>query len=542
MIRLIWSKPLFWIGAAVLSWILATAVSVADTSDESPDASTLSSSRGQAPELPAHEQALLIPEVIKGSPIAAAQSAAQSASNYSLDYYGYIAPPWYGGEGGPEFIAVELGDVTGDGLADIVSIASDVGAPHPRELMVVAQKAGGSLALHASYPLLERGYSLSLWIVLAHLNDDGAKDVIAVGPESFLIFLSDGKGRLESSGELPIYDPIDVGARLPPVVMDINQDGHLDLVFHVSRTHAGASGFPTEETHSRLVIWFGDGAGGFAGRVSFKTYGSDPYDVENANSMVAGDFDSDGRIDLAIRVTQHDHLAQRKHHLVRVYYHDRQQSLMPSIDYQAIMETGSNFSSLYHLAIGDFNGDGRQDLAGVSDGISRRIWILSQSQSGQFDLPPVVMSTEPIGIAPRVADIDNNGLDDLLVAHSGWDRITYYLQSTSSLEGPIVRNLETYLDPRIGVAGMSAADLTGNGCADVVVAASYYGLRIFHGKNCAPLHTSPPMIVCPAIDGSTDLQYSSGPIFGQEVQQTSPYLDPLNDRPQPSERPHSRFE
>lgn len=538
MIGLKWPGAWLWIGTAAIVLILAITFGEYDPSVDAPsDASILLSDRGKTSIRFAKERFNPVGVHSTSIPIA----AGQTATDYSLNYYGYIAPPWYGGEvfGAPEFFAVELGDVTGDGVADIVALASDVGAPHPRELVIFAHTQGGEFASLATYPFLNSDPSIS-WIVLADFNEDGTKDVIVAGPESFHTFNSDGEGGLQRS-TLQIFDPIEVAAQLPPVVMDINQDGHLDLVFHVSRTHAGASGFPTEETHSRLVIWFGDGTGGFAGRISSKTYGNDPYDVETANSIVAGDFDSDGRLDLAIRVTQHDHAAQRKNHLIRIYSHDRQQSLMSPVDYQAIMETGSNLSSMYHLAVGDFNGDGRQDLAGVSDGIIGKIWVMQQSQEGRFDLSPVSMPTEPIGIAPRVVDMDNNGLDDLIVAHYGWDRITYYLQSVSSIDGPAVRSLQTGEAPRIGVTGMGVADLTGNGCLDVVVSASYYGLRIFHGENCAPSKSSPPMIVCPAIESSTDIRQADGLAREEGKVSISPSQHSFNGWPL-SERPSIQLE
>jgi hypothetical protein len=440
---------------------------------------------------------------------AAAETTTANLS-YTLDPYTYIPAPWYGDEpwkyDAPTFTSTEIGDVTGDGRNDLIGIGSGVSPEVLAELLVYAQQSDGSLAAAARYPINEDNL-LPAWTALGDFNEDGVSDVLVSGAKSFGLFASNGLGGFTTSTH-PIFElEVELAATVPAVPMDVNGDGHLDVVFHLSRTHAGGSGFPTDETHTRMVIWFGDGLGGFAGRISNKTYGSSPYDVEKAVSIVSGDLNADGNPDLAVRVVQYDYQAQIQHQLIRVYLLEGE-DLVPAYNINAVRDIGSTFSSMDYLAIGDFNHDGLNDIAGSPGSMDMRVWILRQSVTHRFDTPPMVRSTQPIGVPMRVADLDNNGLDDLLIGHDAWARVTYYMQSQQELAEPVMREFVYNAAPRLGLTSLAVGDLNGDGCADVSVAASYYGLRLLRGSNCAV--RAPPMVVC-RTDQEESLVFLGGP-------------------------------
>ena len=65
------------------------------------------------------------------------------------------------------------------------------------------------------------------------------------------------------------------------IAADFNGDGKTDLAV-------------TDGSAGTVIIYLGNGAGGFGSRASYSTNGSDPFGI------VAGDFNGDGKIDLAV--------------------------------------------------------------------------------------------------------------------------------------------------------------------------------------------------------------------------------------------------
>lgn len=416
-----------------------------------------------------------------------AAGATTSAAGYSLDFYDRIPSPWLDQEppnydASSTFVAVEIGDVTGDGRDDVVAVLQG-GWNHPSngDLFVYAQTSEGTIAPGVHYPLPADADGAS-FSAIGDFNEDGKQDIVAVSYKKFTMFVSKAGGGFATDVHA-IYDPVELGSETPAMPMDVNRDGHLDLVFFMSRTHAGNSGVPTAETHSRIVVHFGDGHGGFAARWSAKTYGANEYDVEKAKSLDTGDVNRDGFADLAIRTQQYDYGMQRWSHQVRIFTSTAQGQLLPTMSISASMETGFNYAALDYIGLGDFNGDGRQDIVGSSGGTDQRLWIKLQSANGTYDTAPLVRTTQPIGVPVEVADLDNSGKDDVLIGHDGWARVTYYLQSAGQLGEEQMRDIANS-DARIGQTGLAVGDLNGDGCKDVVVAQGYYGLYFMRGSNC----------------------------------------------------------
>lgn len=417
-------------------------------------------------------------------------SVQASGANPYLPGYGLftdtvIWPPWYGDPaqyGEPEFTSAEIADVTGDGRKDLVAFGYGLTADpvSQNQLLVFARQSDGSLAAPKRYRVPQDIY---LFTATGDFNEDGAKDIVVTGAKRFALYASDRAAGFIATSHA-IYDPAELGTETPAMPLDVDLDGHLDLVFFLSRTVAGSAGFPTSETHSRLVVWFGDGKGGFPRRDSQKTYGTNVYDVEQAKSLATGDIDGDGVDDLVMRTTQYDYGLQRGRHLVRVFLNDRNGSLQPAFELNAVMDTGATFSSMEYVAIGDFNSDGRNDIAGSSGSMDQRLWILLQSGTRRFDLPPLARRAEPIGKSLETADLDRNGGQDLVVGHDGWGRIGYYMQSRGQLQEPTVNEYGGG-DGRLGLTSVAVGDIIGNDCPDVAIATSYYGLYLLRGQNCA---------------------------------------------------------
>ncbi|MGO4550161.1 FG-GAP repeat domain-containing protein [Lysobacter sp. 2RAF19] len=425
------------------------------------------------------------------APIASAAAVAPPATpGYSFDVAGAIPAPWFGPDQqnwASSFGAVDIGDVTGDGRADVVALGNGVasGELYPdtdSELLVYRQQPSGLLAQPARYKM---GLVSAYHLQIGDFNEDGRGDVLVIGDKSMQVYVSKAAGGFDSYTR-QIWDPVELATLTPAALMDVNWDGHLDVVFHLSRTHAGGSApiGPNVNTFSRLVVWYGDGHGQFPTRWSTVTFGTtEAHDVEKAISLATGDLNNDGRRDLIVRVEQFNG-AQRQ--VLRTWFTNGSGRLVPGFEMNPIMETGSNTSSMDFLALGDFNGDGRTDIAaadGAGAAMNTRTWVVHQSAAGKFDTTPVSRLGEPIGNVIRTADLDRNGADDLILAHDGWARSSWLLQSGGALLASQMKE-NGGTDGRVSQTGLAVGDINGDGCPDAVMSYSYYGLQVMQGHNC----------------------------------------------------------
>ncbi len=124
-----------------------------------------------------------------------------------------------------------------------------------------------------------------------------------------------------------------------------------------------------------------------------------------------------------------------------------------------------------NTALGDLNGDGRNDVA-ILEMTGWRILVYSQNSSGTFD-PPAVIATDVMLQNAAIADIDNDGLRELIVSGNATTltpgspgKVEIFKQDpvTHLLGTPKIYTLSTNT-----VVSMAVADLNGDGLPDVVV-------------------------------------------------------------------------
>ena len=225
-------------------------------------------------------------------------------------------------------------------------------------------------------------------------------------------------------------------------VADFNGDGIPDLAV----TNAGSS---------TVTVLLGNGDGTFTAAAMSPPTGSEP------ESIVAGDFNGDGIPDLAV--------VNNGSNTVTI--------LLGNGDgtFTATATSPGTGNDPWGIAVGDFNGDGIPDLAvtnlcgGDPDCISGgSITILLGNGDGTFT--PVTISPatgwEPVSIA--VGDFNGDGMQDLAVANNGSNTVTILLGNGEgafrALPGPVLSsrffNLPSYI-----VAG----DFNGDGVPDLAV-------------------------------------------------------------------------
>ena len=234
------------------------------------------------------------------------------------------------------------------------------------------------------------------------------------------------------------------------VVGDFNGDGIPDLV---------VGGPSTNDSTPTVNLMLGNGDGTFTTSTLF------PTQLFYTSSIAVGDFNGDGKADLAV-------LGYGSLYI-----------LLGNGDGTFNISAPSGYSSGF-VAVGDFNGDGIQDLAVLCQTGSKNIvYILLGNGDGTFT--PVAGSLtvgEVIG-SIAVGDFNGDGKADLAVTNQIDNSISYGGSSVSILLGngdgtftaaPTIENPPT--QPRSVVIG----DFNGDGIQDLAVAG--YSTQIFLGN------------------------------------------------------------
>jgi hypothetical protein len=137
-------------------------------------------------------------------------------------------------------------------------------------------------------------------------------------------------------------------------------------------------------------------------------------------------------------------------------------------------------SSIYlgSTAIGDLNGDGRNDVAVTEGGYSQHNRIVLYYQNAHaLDAQQLIMTDLSLSRVV-IADINNDGLAELIVggyaSSNGWPygRVYVYTQDpvTHALNEPLKYPISTHY-----VAGLASADLNDDGLPDIVASGQGWG-------------------------------------------------------------------
>jgi hypothetical protein len=143
-----------------------------------------------------------------------------------------------------------------------------------------------------------------------------------------------------------------------------------------------------------VSILLGDGGGEFSAQTNLVSGG-------RPASIAVGDFDGDGRPDLAV--------ANFNTATVSVFLGRGDGTFRSAVNYPA------GLNNCYSVVASDFNGDGRLDLA-VADYSGGTVQVLDGKQNGTFN-PPVVFSLPQNREWLAVGDFDHDGRPDLAVSN-----------------------------------------------------------------------------------------------------------------------------
>ena len=224
-------------------------------------------------------------------------------------------------------------------------------------------------------------------IASADLDDDGNLDlVVADRAELLNITLGHGDGTF---GPATTIDVTNFSGDYPNVIAiaDLNSDGILDL----------AVGLYQEEfdTQGRVSILIGQGEGSFAPPVFYPL-------MEAPTGLVATDLNNDGVLDLALSV--YGFINPDKD--LAVLLGNGNGTFQP-----AVRSLDGGYAS--DIAAGDFNADGKMDLA-LTQNYLDEMWVVLGNGDGTFQ-PATVYSGLDYPSHITAADLTGDNIPDLVV-------------------------------------------------------------------------------------------------------------------------------
>ena len=382
------------------------------------------------------------------------------------------------------------GDFNGDGRVDLVTRSFTDRAM----LTFAAGNSAGAFDSPISSPL-DIQFVAGAAMDAADFNKDGKLDiVIQAGAQKIYILLGDGSGQFAT----PVaYQATPQGGHL--LIADFNQDGNADI--------ATASDFT-----SQMTVLLGTGTGGFLPETPFSVTGTS----SSTEAIGAGDFTGDGKPDLIFlghgsfrffllandgtgkfgTATPVSFVDQTVQGVVRprslgiadvtgdgkldvVVTSDKGLSVVAGDGAGGFAEAKMYLrdTSSHNIYLGDFNGDGRADIAvspgtDFSSGAGPDVTLLLSMGDGMF-AEPAHFVTGARGKATAL-DFNGDGLKDLLMtapALSSPQPITGFIV----VRGDRQKGLAALRLQPVNVVANSTAmsDLNGDGSPDLIVA---YGL------------------------------------------------------------------
>jgi hypothetical protein len=249
------------------------------------------------------------------------------------------------------------------------------------------------------------------------------------------------------------------------VVGDFNGDGALDLVAAIAQTSFG-----------QVSVSLGNGDGTFQATRLVAAGGS------NVVALAAADFNGDGKLDLAVGGHNNAYFGSQNDFSMLLGRGDG--TFVVSYDYPSNGDEGGWATG---MAAGDFNGDGKVDLAVAGDGVD----VSLGNGDGTFRGGSYI--AVPYAGAVTVADLNGDGKLDLAVT-SG---LGSYGGSVSVSLGNGDGSFQSAMNYASGSQplGLVAADFNGDGKLDLVTT----GWKYSNGN-----YNSPPVGVTSVFLGNGD--------------------------------------
>jgi sugar lactone lactonase YvrE len=313
-----------------------------------------------------------------------------------------------------ELLAV--GDFNGDGIPDLA-----VADANNDTVTILQGSADGTFKVVSS--ATTGGTPMA--IVAADFNGDGKTDLaVANSGGTVTVLLGHGDGTFTGS----VVNLASGSFLVAAAVGDFNGDGIPDLAV---ANDGGNS--------STITILLGNGDGTF-------TQAANPVTAAGPECMVVGDFNGDGKADLAIANGNLEYPGT-----LTILLGNGDGTFKPGASPAAGGVSGS-------IAVADFNHDGKIDLA-VINADNFQVAILLGNGDGTFQTP-AFLATGTLPYALAVGDFNGDGITDLAIANG--------YSAASILLGKGDGTFTSETGPTNGSVSLAAADFNGDGLTDLV--------------------------------------------------------------------------
>ncbi len=325
-------------------------------------------------------------------------------------------------------IAVTLADFNGDGYLD-AAVVDQQG----NDVSILLGNVNHTFATHVEYPTAAFPAS----VAVGDFNNDGIPDLAVSGSNGNTISILWGRG------DGTFYGQVNAGTGDIPygvVAGDFNNDGIPDIV-------AANSGSNT------ISVILSNGNQTFQARTDYPA-------GTNAHMVATADFNGDGFLDLAVTNSNCPNPPNCGASTISIILGNGDGTFQGPVNYSTGTDTYP-----YSIAVGDFNGDGKPDLA-VANYATNTVSVFLGNGDGTFQehIDTATGGKEPTSVA--LGDFNGDGKLDLAVTNFHSNTVSILLGNGQGSFTPATGSPFATGNGPIAVA---VADLNGNKKLDLIV-------------------------------------------------------------------------